>query len=109
MLRGPTPLTEVVTELLNDLEDANAAECVLVLDDLHLIDGDEASTVSLGLFLVHLPEWLHVVVLSRRDPNLPIDRLRGRGQLSEIRFAELRFAATRGGRDAVAAGALDVQ
>ncbi len=92
LLRRPAPLAEVVIELLNDLEDASSPECVLVLDDLHLIDADEASIASLGLFLLHLPEWLHVVVLSRRDPNLPIDRLRGRGQLAEVRFAELRLA-----------------
>jgi LuxR family maltose regulon positive regulatory protein len=45
------------------------------------------------MFLHHLPPWLHVVLLSRRDPVVPIDRLRASGQLGEIRFVELRFSA----------------
>ena len=55
------------------------------------MSNDEIAT-SLGLFLHHLPPWLHAVVLSRRDPVVPIDRLRARGQLGEVRFAELRFS-----------------
>ncbi|HZA80601.1 MAG TPA: LuxR C-terminal-related transcriptional regulator, partial [Actinomycetes bacterium] len=34
---------------------------------------------------------LHVVVATRSDPPLPLARLRARGQLAELRAAELRF------------------
>ena len=64
---------------------------VLVVDDLHLVDDDDV-VASLALFLQHLPTWLHVVVLSRREPILPVDRLQARGQLGEVHFAELRFS-----------------
>ena len=63
-----------------------------MVDDVHLIDQDEAIVLSLAHFLKSLPEWLHVVLLSRRTPKLPIDRLRARGQLGEVAFAELRFS-----------------
>ena len=47
---------------------------------------------SLALFVQHLPAWLHVILIGRTDPHLPLDRLRVRGQLVELRFAELRFS-----------------
>ena len=51
-----------------------------------------AIMTSLAGFLSSLPHWLHVVLLSRRTPKLPIDRLRARGQLGEVHFIELRFS-----------------
>jgi LuxR family maltose regulon positive regulatory protein len=73
-------------------EGEHPASALLVVDDVHLIDQDEAIVVSLAHFLKSLPDWLHVVLLSRRTPKLPIDRLRARGQLGEVAFAELRFS-----------------
>ena len=49
------------------------------------------------MFLGHLPRWLHAVAVSRRDLALPLDRLRARGQLREIRFPELRFSTEEAG------------
>ena len=43
-------------------------------------------------FVRNLPGWLRVVLMSRREPKLPIDRMRSRGQVGEIRLAELRFS-----------------
>ena len=63
---------------------------VLVLDDYHLIDSrpvDEALT-----FLIeHAPPQMHLVITTREDPSLPLARLRVRGQLTELRAADLRF------------------
>ena len=64
---------------------------MLVIDDLHLAD-DEAVLASLSVFLQHLPSLLHVIVSSRRVPALPLDRLRARGQLGDVHFAELAFS-----------------
>jgi LuxR family maltose regulon positive regulatory protein len=36
---------------------------------------------------------MHLVVASRTDPTLPLSRLRARGQLTELRQADLRFTA----------------
>jgi LuxR family transcriptional regulator, maltose regulon positive regulatory protein len=91
LLRRPGPLARVVHQLLDDLEEEADSFRVLVIDDLYLVDDDDA-VASLELFLQHLPTWLHVVLLSRREPTLPVDRLQGRGQLGEVHFAELRFS-----------------
>jgi LuxR family maltose regulon positive regulatory protein len=90
-VRTPGSLSEAVAALVATLEGDHPDSAMLVLDDIHLIDHDEAVVASLALFLQSLPEWLHVVLLSRRTPKLPIDRLRVRGELGEVHFAELRF------------------
>ena len=63
---------------------------VLVLDDYHMI---EAKPVDHALtFLVeHLPPQMHLVIATREDPQLPLARLRARGQLTELRAVDLRF------------------
>lgn len=90
LMAGGAPIDEVVAGLLDGLEAVELDDAVLVLDDLHHVT-DPSSVVSLALFLQHLPGWLHVVVSSRTDPALPLDRLRIRDQIAEVRFAELRF------------------
>jgi LuxR family maltose regulon positive regulatory protein len=65
-------------------------ECVLILDDYHLI-GVPAIHSALAFLLDHRPQNLHVVIGSRSDPPLPLARLRARGQLRELRAADLRF------------------
>ena len=93
--RGLDTITHAVAVLLDDLVDQPSARSVLVVDDLHVADDDDVFGESLTMFVAHLPEWLRIVAASRRDLPLPLDRLRARGQVREIRFAELRFAATR--------------
>ena len=61
-----------------------------MLDDYHLIDSEPVHS-SLGFLLEHRPPGLHLVLASRSDPPLALSRLRGRGQLAELRAAELRF------------------
>ncbi len=94
MLRRHAALPDVVEQLLDQLTSRSCPPSVIVLDDLHLVDGNDDVATSLGLFLNHVPAWLHVVVAARRDPAIPIDRLRASGRLGEVRFAELRFSAT---------------
>src|SRR5215470_15913758 len=65
---------------------------LLVLDDYHLIDTQQVQD-SLAFLLEHLPSSMHLVLASRADPPLPLARLRARGQLAELRAAELRFTA----------------
>ena len=85
----PPPIETVLTVLLNDLG-AIAADIMLVLDDYHVIDAREVQD-AMAFLLDHLPSQLHVVIASRADPALPLARLRARGELVEIRAAELRF------------------
>jgi len=85
----PLPIPTVLTTLLNDLG-AIASDLVLVLDDYHVIDARDVQD-GMEFLLDHLPPQLHLVIASRADPALPLARLRGRGELVEVRAADLRF------------------
>jgi LuxR family transcriptional regulator, maltose regulon positive regulatory protein len=90
-LGGPSVELErvVVPSLVNDLATVEAP-LVLVLDDYHVVT-DATCHQSLGLFLDHLPAEVHVVLSTRLDPPLPLARMRGRGELAELRVGELQF------------------
>jgi LuxR family maltose regulon positive regulatory protein len=92
LLQAPQrpPIVTVLTVLLNDLG-AVAAGIVLVLDDYHVIDAPEVQD-GMAFLLDHLPPQLHVVIAGRADPALPLAGLRARGELAEIRAADLRFS-----------------
>jgi LuxR family transcriptional regulator, maltose regulon positive regulatory protein len=91
LLGGPQApsLEAVVTALVNQLAGADQV-VVLVLDDYHLLQAP-AVHQSVGFLLAHLPAQLRLVLASRADPPLPLARLRARGQLAELREADLRF------------------
>ncbi len=90
LIANRAPIDDVVRALLAAHEGVTVDDSVLVLDDTHHIK-DPTATGSLSLFIQHLPSWLHVVIAGRTDPPFPLDRLRGRGQLAEVRFPQLRF------------------
>jgi LuxR family maltose regulon positive regulatory protein len=82
-------LKAVVTVLVNELA-AGPGELVLILDDYHLIES-HAVHDSLAFLLEHMSPGMHVVISSRSDPPIPLARFRARGQLAELRAADLRF------------------
>ena len=84
---APTSFQGLVTALINDLA---GEEAVLVLDDYHVISAQQVHE-SLAFLVEHRPAGICVVLASRSDPPLGLARLRARGQLTEIRVAELRF------------------
>lgn len=79
----------LMTELVNDLSNVGDS-LVLVLDDYHLIQAPAVNEV-LRFLLHHHPPHVHLVVSARQDPPLPLPRLRGRGQVTEVRERHLRF------------------
>ncbi|MFN2196781.1 MAG: LuxR C-terminal-related transcriptional regulator [Anaerolineales bacterium] len=85
----PTPPETILTRLINDLE-ISGREMVLVLDDYQFINS-QAVHAGLTFLLEHCPNSLHLVIAARSDPPLPVSRLRARGQLVELRAADLRF------------------
>ena len=69
---------------------------MLVLDDYHLLS-DPRVHEGVEFLLAYLPPSLRLVVAGRADPPLPLPRLRARGELTEIRAADLRFSAPEAG------------
>jgi len=85
----PPPPEMILTTLLNEIATI-PDNFILVLDDYHVVDSkpvDEALT----FLLKHLLPQMHLVIATREDPHLPLARLRARGQLTELRAADLRF------------------
>ncbi len=63
----------------------------LVLDDLHVVEAKPVND-ALAFLLEHLPGQMHLVIVTREDPPLPLAKLRARNQLTELRAADLRFS-----------------
>src|SRR3954447_10648332 len=85
----PPPMRELLTLLLNDLG-AIDQDLLLVLDDYQVLTSLEVHQ-GMAFVLDHLPPRLHLVIASRADPSLPLARMRARGELVELRAADLRF------------------
>ena len=88
----PLPFETILTALLNEII-AIPDHFVLVLEDFHVIDSRPVDQ-ALTFLLEHLPPRMTMVLTTREDPNLPLARLRARGQLTELRAADLRFTPT---------------
>jgi LuxR family maltose regulon positive regulatory protein len=84
-------LTTVVNELVRAGQQRPDTHWLLVLDDYHVIVASEVHDATTFL-LDHGPDQLHLLVATRSDPPLPLSRLRSRGQLTEVRAEDLRFA-----------------
>jgi LuxR family maltose regulon positive regulatory protein len=88
----PPPTEGILTSLINEIA-AIPDRIVLVLDDYHLIEAQPIHD-ALTFLLRRLPPQMHLVIVTREDPPLPLARLRARGQLTELRAAELRFTSS---------------
>jgi LuxR family maltose regulon positive regulatory protein len=88
----PPPTESVLTGLINEMAGI-PDRIVLVLDDYHLI-GAQLIHDTLAFLLQHMPPQVHLVIATREDPPLPLARLRARGQLTELRATDLRFASS---------------
>lgn len=85
----------LLTALLNDFVAAGEDESpvrqnLLIFDDYHVLENPHIDR-ALAFLIDHLPENLHVVILTRIDPTLPLARLRAKGAMLEIRERDLRF------------------
>lgn len=94
---GQLPPGEIIsTTLINDILDLDKP-FLLVLDDFQVIQDIFILRVWEEL-VSNLPQPLHLVLLSREDPSLPMARLRANNQLGEIRVGDLRFSSLEAGR-----------
>lgn len=80
----------LLTGLINAIA-VTSRPFILVLDDYHLIRMLPIHQ-QLAFLLEHLPPQMHLVIATREDPPLPLSRLRARGQMVEVRQADLRFS-----------------
>ena len=85
----PPPIDSLLTPLLNEIV-TTPDDFVLVLDDYHVLDSVDIDA-ALVFLIDNQPPQMHLVITTREDPRLSLARLRVRGQLSEIRAADLRF------------------
>jgi LuxR family maltose regulon positive regulatory protein len=84
------PEEPLFTTLINEIADA-AGEFIFVLDDYHVIRAQQLHD-TLTFLLDHMPGNMHLVIISRADPSIPLPRMRIRGELTELRDADLRFS-----------------
>lgn len=90
-LQSPQPpqSESILTALLNEI--ATVPDTfILIIDDYHVVDAKPVDE-ALAFLLEHMPPQMHLVIATREDPSLPLARLRARGQLTELRAADLRF------------------
>lgn len=93
LLHSPNkPSVESIASLLiNEILNIHQ-NFLLVLDDFHLIISTEVLKL-VAYLLEHIPGNIHIVILTRSDPALPVSRLRSQHQLVELRLADLSFSA----------------
>jgi len=85
-------IESTLTSLLNEAA-ALPGDFILVLDDYHLVESKQVDE-AIAFLVEHQPPQMHLVIATREDPPLPLPRLRARGQLTELRAADLRFTPT---------------
>ncbi len=88
---GSDVLRDVLPAFVNELASAEAP-LVLVLDDYHLVTSAGVHS-TVATLLDRSPPQLHLMLITRADPPLPLSRLRVRGDLAELRADDLRFSA----------------
>ena len=102
----PPPVESVLAALINDIA-AVPEEFALVLDDYHVIEAQPIQG-AIAFLLEHMSPQMHLVIASRTDPPLPLARLRARGQMTELRAADLRFTPEEAGAFLTDVMALDL-
>ena len=75
--------------LVNDI-DKIETPFILVLDDFHKIRGKTVHDL-IGALLIHPPQSLHLMMLTRRDPPLLTSTLRAQDRVNEIGTEDLHF------------------
>lgn len=83
------PIKVLANYLINDMDRIDG-DFVLVLDDFHVINKTSISEFLQEL-LLHPPRAMHLIIVGRKDPFLPISALRARDQITEVRIHDLRF------------------
>ena len=73
----PSP-SQMMDEIINDITQINK-KIIIVFDDFHLMN-NTFITESVEYFIDHQPAQIHLVLITRSDPQLSLSRLRARKQ-----------------------------
>ncbi|UKA64680.1 LuxR C-terminal-related transcriptional regulator [Arthrobacter sp. FW306-04-A] len=92
---SPSRIDLVLNTVLNELAAVQHGVWI-VLDDYHSVESQDVRD-GMVFLLDHLPPQAHVVISTRADPDFPLPRWRVRGELVEIRAADLRFTSEEAG------------
>jgi LuxR family transcriptional regulator, maltose regulon positive regulatory protein len=90
-LQAP-PIKDIVTAIINESVNITG-RVIIVFDDFHEIESPQINE-AITFLLEYLPPKLHLVVVTREDPHLPLARLRAKSQMIELRAADLRFSTS---------------
>jgi LuxR family maltose regulon positive regulatory protein len=82
-------IERMLGHLINDIV-KHKRQIILVLDDYHLIQLKDIHS-ALTFLLDHMPNNLHLCILTRSDPPILLSRLRGQNQVEDIRSGDLSF------------------
>jgi len=77
---------------INDLESLTTEDLYLVLDDYHTIGDSQEIHNALQFLLKHLPDRIHLILISRKDIDLPLSRLRAMRKVLDITWEDLLFS-----------------
>jgi len=88
-LRGPTSIATFLSSIMNEISKC-PVPFVLVLDDFHVLQSQPVLDLLASL-IENAPPTMHVILISRSDPLLPLSHLRVRNEIVEIRANQLRF------------------
>ena len=106
VLESGQPIESVLAAVLNELS-VLPTDLIIVLDDYHLAESPELQA-GMALLIERLPPQVRLVIGTRQDPTLPLARLRARGELTEVRAADLRFTADEAGAYLAEAAGLEL-
>jgi ATP/maltotriose-dependent transcriptional regulator MalT/DNA-binding SARP family transcriptional activator len=94
-----TPTRDAAIDVfLRELPSIAEHGAVLILDDFHLVDDSADVRLIARLLVTRAPERMSIIIASRRQPAIPLAKLRASGEVAELGTDDLRFDATETGR-----------
>jgi LuxR family transcriptional regulator, maltose regulon positive regulatory protein len=103
---GGTSVESAVDALMNAIATLGD-EVPIVFDDMQALS-DEECLATIDFALERLPPAARLIMISRADPDLGLARLRGRGDLLELRAGELAFTLAEARELVVERGGIDL-
>ena len=86
----PIAINELMAGLVNDFS-RGQKDCIVVLDDFHLIKSNTIHSV-LTFLVENLPSHLKLTILTRTEPDMPVAKFRSRRIMTELLAHDLQFS-----------------